>query len=80
MFAIAMIMPPCDDEEAADEDCERWKLLECEPRDSLSGEKEKDHAEAEQFAEVPGRRVDGPSVPYEPGECKQQGLCQGRVL
>ena len=55
-----------EDEESADVNCERWKLLECQPRDGLSGEKEKDHVEAEQFAEVQGRRVDGPSVPFEP--------------
>jgi hypothetical protein len=37
----------CEDEQAAYEDCERWNLLECQPRDGLSGEKEKDHVEAE---------------------------------
>jgi hypothetical protein len=70
----------CDDEQAADEDCQRWNLLECQPRDGLSGEKEKHHVEAEQFAEVPGRRVDSSSVceQHERRECKQRGLLPGQ--
>jgi hypothetical protein len=70
----------CDDEQSADEDCQRWNLLECQPRDRLSGEKEKHHVEAEQFAEVPRRGVDSPSVGEqdERGECKQRGLLPGR--
>ena len=57
----------CDDEQSADEHCQRWNLLERQPRDGLSGEKEKHHVAAEQFAEVPGRRIDSPSA-YEPHE------------
>jgi hypothetical protein len=72
----------CDDEQSADENCQRWNLFECQPRDSLSGEKEKHHVEAEQFAEVPGRRVDSPSVceQDERRECKQRGLLPEQSL
>ena len=70
----------CEDEQAADEDCERWELLECQPRGGLSGEKEKHHVEAEEFAEVPGRRVDSPSAGEQDDgrECQQRGLLPGQ--
>src|ERR1700723_582565 len=70
----------CDDDYAADEDCERWNLLECQSRDGLSGEKEKHHVEVEQSAEVPGRRVDSASVCEQDDrrDCKQRGLLPGQ--
>ena len=72
----------CDDEQSAYENCQRWNLLECQPRDRLSGEKEKHHVEAEQFAEVPGRRVDSQSVREQDDrrECKQRCLLPGQSL